>query len=150
MDQRTIDALIKIKNGCMARRDTILVFRSFQVSLVLDFLLKHYYIATYSPYDRLHYAVKLRYLSSGKSVINTINIISYPNRPIYMSYRDIKKNFYVNPYSLSLFRVACPYNTSYLRNGVGVDMIVTKRTGILELDEIMKRRIGAEVLLTIN
>lgn len=150
MDRRTIDALIKIKNGCMARKDSILVFRSFEVSLVLDFLLKHYYIATYSPYDRVHYAVKLRYLSTGKSVINTINVISYPNRPIYMTFKDIKKNFYANPNSLSLFRAACPYNTLYLKNGIGIDMVTTKKTGILELEEIMKRRIGAEVLLTVN
>jgi ribosomal protein S8 len=149
MEPRTIDSLIKIKNGCMGRVDTVLVFRSFEVSLILDFMLKHYFIATYSLYDRNHFAIKLRYLLNNKSVINNINVISRVNKPVYMQFRDIKKNF-SSKQELTLFRAAYPYYTSYVRNGLGIDMIATRKTGIVEIDEIMKHRTGAEVLLTIN
>jgi len=149
MEFRTIDTLIKIKNGYMANRVNVLVYRTFESNLVLDFLLKHYYIATYSPVDRTHYAVRLRYVD-GKAIINSIDFFSYPNKPLYMSFKDIKKTFSSKPSNLTLFRTSFPYRAYFFRNGVGADMNTFKQTGILELDDVLKLRTGAEVLISVT
>lgn len=149
MDNRTIDALIRIKNGYLGFKESVLVPRSFEVSVILSYLLRDGFIAMYSPHDNNHFAVMMKYLESKPS-ITLMQIISTFNRPVYMDFRNIKKNYFSRTNNLILFRTSESRFESYLHNYYYGDFNAIKRTGIIDFDNLFKLKIGAEVLLMIN
>jgi ribosomal protein S8 len=149
MDNRTIDALIRIKNGYNGFLDSVLVPRSFEVSVILSYLLRDGFIAMYSPYDNNNYVVMMKYLEV-KPAINLLNIISTSSRPVYMDFANIKKNYSSRTGNLVLFRTSDVSFKSYLRNSFYSDFQALRKTGIIDFDRISRLKVGAEVLLTVN
>lgn len=149
MDNRTVDALIRIKNGYLGFRDSVLVPRSFEVSVILSYLLRDGFIAMYSPYDNNNFVVMMKYIGS-KPAISLLHIISNSNRPVYMDFRNIKKNYFYRANSLILFRSSESRFENYLRNYYYGDKEFIKRTGIVDFEVIFKLKIGAEVLLMVS
>lgn len=127
MENKVIDLIVRIKNGYMARRDTIKsphsVFREavlkklVQVGLIRDFVVSGEKIKTIE--------VTLLY-KEGQPALTDIELFSKPGRRYYVAYKELKP----------------------VLGGLGYGLLSTPK-GILTNYEAKKQKVGGELLFNV-
>jgi small subunit ribosomal protein S8 len=123
------DLLIRLKNGCQRRFETITVPASKLKRAILEILRKEGYVTTVEEgvkdgHPVLH--VGLRYIGEGQPMITGLERISRPGRRVYVGCQEIKK----------------------VRNGIGVAILSTSK-GLMTDQESRKNHLGGEVLCSV-
>ncbi|MBI4008612.1 30S ribosomal protein S8 [Candidatus Roizmanbacteria bacterium] len=124
MQNSVIDLIIGIKNGYMARKETVKVTFSNFNEEVLKKLLQLRFIKKYES-DGRKIQVDLLYKGLDPAVID-IKIFSKPGRRYYTSYKDLRP----------------------ILGGLGCSILSTPR-GILTNKEARKEKVGGELLFAI-
>lgn len=124
MQNSVIDLIIRIKNGYMARRESIDVSSSHFNEAVLMKLMQLGYIKKFQVKDRI-IQVELLY-KERNAAITDVQIFSKPGRRYYVSYKDLKP----------------------VLGGLGYSIISTSK-GIFSNKEARKRKLGGELLFSI-
>ncbi len=120
------DLIIRIKNGYMARKETILVKKSRFNESILKKLKELNYVASYEQAEDAHYyEVSLKY-DEGMPAVTEVRIFSKPGRRYYVSYKDLKP----------------------VIGGMGYSVISTPK-GIITNLEAQKEKVGGELLFNI-
>lgn len=120
------DLIIRIKNGYMARKETILVKKSRFNESILKKLKELNYVASYEQSEDAHYyEVSLKY-EEGMPAVTEVRIFSKPGRRYYVSYKDLKP----------------------VIGGMGYSVISTPK-GIITNLEAQKEKVGGELLFNI-
>ena len=120
------DLIIRIKNGYMARKETILVKKSRFNESILKKLKELNYVASYEQAEDAHYyEVSLKY-DEGMPAVTEVRIFSKPGRRYYVSYKDLKP----------------------VIGGMGYSVISTPK-GIITNLEAQKEQVGGELLFNI-
>lgn len=120
------DLIIRIKNGYMARKETILVKKSRFNESILKKLKELSYVASYEQADDAHYyEVSLKY-DEGMPAVTEVRIYSKPGRRFYVSYKELKP----------------------VIGGMGYSVISTPK-GIITNIEAQKEKVGGELLFNI-
>ena len=124
------DMLTRIRNALMSRKLDCLVPGSRLKVGILDVLKREGFIDAYEVAAEGHRSVirvQLRYGPEGEHVITTINRYSKPGCRRYRGCDDLPK----------------------VRGGLGIAVVSTNQ-GILSDRECRKRRVGGEVLCTVD
>jgi len=124
MQNSVIDLIIRIKNGYMARRESIDVSSSHFNEAVLMKLMQLGFIKKFQAKDRI-IQVELLY-KERNAAITDVQIFSKPGRRYYVSYKDLKP----------------------VLGGLGYSIISTSK-GIFSNKEARKRKLGGELLFSI-
>ena len=120
------DLIIRIKNGYMARKETILVKKSRFNESILKKLKELNYVASYEQAEDAHYyEVSLKY-DEGMPAVTEVRLFSKPGRRYYVSYKDLKP----------------------VIGGMGYSVISTPK-GIITNLEAQKEKVGGELLFNI-
>ena len=127
MTNSFIDLIIRIKNGYMAQKETVVVPRSKLNEEVLKKLKSLKYIQDYSNNSESKYSfnVALNY-DRGVAALTDVQVYSKPGRRYYVSYKELKP----------------------VVGGMGWSIISTPK-GILTNIEAQKEKIGGELLFNI-
>ena len=124
MNNSVIDLIIRIKNGYMARKESVeITYSKFNLE-VLQKLEKLGYIRNFKSKEG-KIQVELIYIDR-KPVITDIQIFSKPGRRFYVSYKDLKQ----------------------IMGGLGYSLLSTSK-GILSNKEARKIKVGGELLFSI-
>ena len=124
MNNSVIDLIIRIKNGYMARKESVeIAYSKFNLE-VLQKLVKLGYIKNCESKEG-KIQVELIYIDR-KPVITDIQIFSKPGRRFYVSYKDLKQ----------------------IMGGLGYSLLSTSK-GILSNKEARKIKVGGELLFSI-
>ena len=124
MNNSVIDLIIRIKNGYMARKESVeITYSKFNLE-VLQKLVKLGYIKNCENKEG-KIQVELIYIDR-KPVITDIQIFSKPGRRFYVSYKDLKQ----------------------IMGGLGYSLLSTSK-GILSNKEARKIKVGGELLFSI-
>ena len=124
------DMLTRIRNALMSRKNDCLMPGSRLKVGILDVLKREGFIDAYEVAAEGHRSVirvQLRYGPEGEHVITTINRYSKPGCRRYRGCDDLPK----------------------VRGGLGIAVVSTNQ-GILSDRECRKRRVGGEVLCTVD
>lgn len=124
MHNTVIDLIIRIKNGYMARNESVEVIYSRLNEEVLKKLKELGYIKTFQTKDR-QIEVNLLYVNKNPSLTD-VQIFSKPGRRHYVSYKDLKQ----------------------IIGGLGYSILSTS-IGILSNKEARKKKVGGELLFAI-
>jgi len=123
------DLVAIIRNGYMAKRDSVKTTVSKIRENILKILKEEGYILGYSKTvsedKKEYFNIHLKY-SSNQPVINEIKVISKPGKRVYCSFNDIP----------------------LVKNGLGMVVISTSK-GIIADHQARVQKLGGEVLLTI-
>jgi|LauGreDrversion4_2_1035121.scaffolds.fasta_scaffold56356_7 small subunit ribosomal protein S8 len=123
------DLVAIIRNGYMAKRDSVKTTVSKIRENILKILKEEGYILGYSKIvsedKKEYFNIHLKY-SSNQPVINEIKVISKPGKRVYCSFNDIP----------------------LVKNGLGMVVISTSK-GIIADHQARVQKLGGEVLLTI-
>jgi small subunit ribosomal protein S8 len=123
------DLVAIIRNGYMAKRDSVKTTVSKIRENILKILKEEGYILGYSKIvsedKKEYFNIHLKY-SSNQPVINEIKVISKPGKRVYCSFNDIP----------------------LVKNGLGMVVISTSK-GIIADHKARVQKLGGEVLLTI-
>lgn len=127
MENSFIDLITRVKNGYMAKKETIITPHSNFKELILKKLLQLKFIKDYQVAGEKikTISVDLRY-DNGLPVLTDIKIYSKPGRRHYVSYRDLKP----------------------ILSGYGFSIISTPE-GIMTNREARKAKLGGELLFSI-
>jgi len=120
------DSIIRIKNGCMAKKQSIVLKKSNLCIEILKILRNEGYIKGFQI-EKKSIKVLLKYFQD-KSIIK--NIVFYPSLSIKntLSFKQLNKNKY---------------------NGLSLNILSTSH-GILSDYNCLNNKIGGKLLLTIN
>ena len=123
------DLVAIIRNGYMAKRDTVSTPVSKLRENILKILKEEGYILGYSKVSladkKQNFNIHLKY-SSNQSVINEIKVVSKPGKRVYCSSNDIP----------------------LVKNGLGMVLISTSK-GIIADHNARTQKLGGEILLII-
>ncbi len=121
--------LTHIRNGQMAKRDFIYQKRVKNCENILRILWNDGFILGYE-YDTTNpncLKILLKYKPDGKPVINSIKLITKPNRRVYYSVKQIWK---IN-----------------VNSGL---IIMSTNQGIMTISDCKKKHLGGEALVVVN
>ncbi len=124
MQNSVIDLIIRIKNGYMARNESVEVIYSRLNEEVLKKLRQLGYIKAFQTKDR-QIQVDLSYIDKNP-VLTDVKIYSKPGSRNYVSYKDLKQ----------------------IIGGLGFSILSTS-VGILSNKEAREKQIGGELLFAI-
>lgn len=121
------DALTIIRNGCMAKKNTVTLRYSTKIENILEILKKEGYIVDFNKSevkDKKYFCinVELKY-HEGKPVIEGLKRISSPGLRVYNGMDSIPE----------------------VKNGFGVAVVSTSR-GVMSGRDAIKGKVGGEVL----
>jgi small subunit ribosomal protein S8 len=126
MENNFADLIIRIKNGYLSKKDTILCYRSNFNLNILKKLKELNFIKDFKESeDKKTVLVELLY-RDGKPALTDVRIQSRPGKRIYRSYKELKP----------------------VLSGLGFSIISTPK-GILNNKEARKLKVGGEVLFDI-
>ncbi|MBI4225535.1 30S ribosomal protein S8 [Candidatus Roizmanbacteria bacterium] len=124
MQNSVIDLIIRIKNGYMARKETIEVsYSHFNLEALKKIKLLGFIKNFRANEKEIH--VELLYKDRNPALTD-VQIFSKPGRRFYVSYKDLKQ----------------------IRGGLGYSVLSTSK-GILSNIEARKRKVGGELLFSI-
>ena len=124
MQNSVIDLIIRIKNGYMARKESVEIANSHLNEEVLKKLRQLGYIKSFRLSQR---EIQVELLYKGRNPVMTdVQIFSKPGRRYYVSYHDLK----------------------LIMGGLGYSILSTSK-GILSNKEARKRKGGGELLFSI-
>ena len=127
MENSIIDLIIRIKNGYMARRETIKSPYSKYKETILKKLVSLKYIKEYQVEGELKKTITITLIyEKGEPALTDVAIISRPGRRFYVSYRNLKS----------------------IMSGFGHSILSTPE-GIITNREARKRKLGGELLFNI-
>jgi len=123
----TIDSLIRIKNGYMSKKDSVLITNTKVTVQICKILKNHNYIGEFTPVagDKHKIKVDLVY-KDNKPAVNQLIINSKPGRRIYQQAKDIKP----------------------VLGGMGLSVLSTS-SGLLSDKDARKVKLGGELLFSI-
>ncbi len=126
MENSIIDLIIRIKNGYMAKKDTIVSPCSKYREAVLKKLVSLKFIKGYEVKGEIkkNIVVDLSYIE-GKPGINDVKIYSKPGMRLYISYKNLKP----------------------ILSGFGYSILSTSK-GIMTDREAKKAKLGGELLFS--
>lgn len=137
-----------IKNAQNAFKLTATVPATFANHVLLYKLHQAEFISGYQySSDFTKIFVHLKYFNNSP-VIKDIITFSKPSQRLYVNTDTLKRKF--SKGSFVLLSTSKTYELPYLHYGIGnVKRFVSKRTGVLNLDEVKKLNIGGELLLQV-
>jgi len=126
MENSIIDLIIRIKNGYMARRETIDSPYSKYKEAILKKLVDLKFIRSYTVKNEIkkNITINLNY-EEGKQAINDVKIYSKPGMRLYISYKNLKP----------------------VLSGFGHSILSTSK-GIMTDKEAKKAKLGGELLFS--
>ncbi len=127
MGNSAIDLIIRIKNGYMGKKETIILsYSRFSEEVVKKLTALHYIEKYQVTGDKIKIIeVELLY-KNGEPAITDVNIFSKPGRRYYISYRHLKP----------------------VMSGYGISLLSTSK-GILTNREARQAKLGGELLFNI-
>jgi len=123
------DMLAILKNGYMARKDTVEVKSSKLAESVMVILKREAFISNYKPVEDNRQGllkVYLRYEKDNASAMRGLRRVSKPSRRVYVKNEDIKE----------------------VLGGIGIALISTSQ-GIMTDKEAKEKKLGGEILCNI-
>lgn len=120
------DLLTRIRNGCRAKKDVILVPASRLKAGIVKVLRDEGFISSFSlmkEEGKPWIKIELRYDSKGQSIINNIQRMSRPGLRKYIKYSEVTK----------------------VRNGAGISILSTSK-GVLTGNAARSAQTGGEYL----
>jgi len=123
------DLLIRLKNGCQRRHETISVPASKLKRAILEILKKEGYVESVEDGEQDGHPVlkvQLRYVGEGEPMITGLQRISKPGRRVYVGSKEIDR----------------------VRNGIGMSILSTSK-GIMTDQESRRNKLGGEVLCSV-
>ncbi len=127
MGNAAIDLIIRIKNGYLAKKETIIISYSRFGEEVVNKLMKLGFVKDFKiAGDKIKTIEVTMLYKDGEPAINDVAIYSKPGRRYYTSYRHLKP----------------------VVSGIGVSIISTSK-GILTNKEARKIKTGGELLFNI-
>jgi small subunit ribosomal protein S8 len=127
MFNHSVSSLVSsIKNGIIAKRSTVSIYRSNIVESILKVLKNNGYILNYAKdVDNKFFSIHLKYYAD-KPAISDIKVISKPSRRVYCKFD----------------------NLPVIYDGLGIIILSTSK-GILCSVESTKIKVGGELLLQV-
>ncbi|HLL60162.1 MAG TPA: 30S ribosomal protein S8 [Candidatus Nitrosocosmicus sp.] len=125
---KTIDLIIRLKNGYMARNERIAVPYSKMNMDVLNILKNEHYIDNFELTEegpKKYVFVDLLY-DNGDPVLTDVKIVSKPGKRLYTKVKEFK----------------------LVLGGVGIGVVTTSQ-GIMTQSEARKKNIGGEILFKV-
>lgn len=118
-----------IRNGCMAKKEEVLVPHSKEKEKILSIMKEEGFIKGYETVtsgSRIYLKIKLGYDNRKRPVITKLERVSKPGRRIYVSHSDIVP----------------------VKRGLGIAILSTSK-GVMTDKEAIKNNIGGEVICKI-
>ena len=125
------DLITQIRNGYLAKKDTVTIFSSKIKLSILKVLKNEHFIDDYILINNnekvLKATIKLKYYGKKEAILKKITRVSKPSVRIYSGYKKIPK----------------------VGNGFGISIISTSK-GIMTDKEAKIKKCGGEILCTIE